>query len=45
MQVKRAFKLKVRDWPGVLDVEITALSVRPMTRKGVFLFNSRRRVS
>jgi predicted metal-dependent hydrolase len=33
MQIKRDFKLRVRRWADVLDVEMTALSVRPMTRK------------
>lgn len=32
-EVKRDFKLRVREWARTLDVEMTALSVRPMTRK------------
>jgi predicted metal-dependent hydrolase len=33
LQVKHEFKGRVRRWAEALDVEVTALSVRPMRRK------------
>lgn len=33
VEVKSELKLRVRQWAELLDVEMTALSVRPMTRK------------
>jgi hypothetical protein len=33
VQAKQEFKQRVRRWATELDVEMTALSVRPMTRK------------